>query len=197
MNTKENVLSRLSAGLKHEKLAYKIYGIVSLVLAIIMIFGGVVAMISGVFMTETEAYVYSDGVVYNGEIEGNINISDGDSSIIIGDGKIELSDDDAHIYIDGSEIEITDNDIAFFAGAGVIFAGMYCLIVGVIVLAVAIVNLVTASKVGKYRYSEVLTVKHAGSVGSIVLAAFFNEIALIFAIINFVIAKKNRAILEG
>ena len=72
---------------------------------------------------------------------------------------------------------------------------LFYIIFGIALLVVAIVNLVTASKIGKYRYSEVLTVKHAGSVGSIVLAAFFNEIALVFVIINFVTAKKNRNIL--
>ncbi len=193
MNTKENVVSRLSTGLKHERLAYKIYGIVSLVLAIIIMVCGFVSMIGGAFLTAEETY--TDEVIVHNEIDGNINISDGDSNIFIGDGRIEISDEDANIYIDGSEIEITEGDVAIMAGAGVIAVGMFYIIFGIILLVVAIVNLVTASKIGKYRYSEVLTVKHAGSVGSIVLAAFFNEIALVFAIINFVIAKKNSTIL--
>ena len=193
MNTKETVLTRLSTGLKHERLAYKIYGIVALVLAIIIMVCGFVSMVTGAFLTAEDSF--TGEVVYHNEIDGNINISDGDSNVYIGDGRIEINDEDAHIYIDGSEIEITEGDVAILAGASVVFVGMFYIIFGAILLAVAIVNLVTASKIGKYRYSEVLTVKHAGSVGSIVLAAIFNEIALVFAIINFVIAKKNSAVL--
>ncbi len=194
MNTKENVLSRLSTGLKHERLAYKIYGIVSLVLAIIIMVCGFVSMIGGAFLTAEETY--TDEVIFHNEINGSIDIADDDANVHIGNGKIEITDDDVHINIDGSEIEITEGDVAILAGVGVVAVGMFYIIFGIALLVVAIVNLVTASKIGKYRYSEVLTVKHAGSVGSIVLAAFFNEIALVFAIINFVIAKKNSAILN-
>lgn len=194
MNTKENVLSRLSTGLKHERLAYKIYGIVSLVLAIIIMVCGLVSMIGGAFLTAEETY--TDEVIFHNEINGSIDIADDDANVHIGNGKIEITDDDVHINIDGSEIEITEGDVAILAGVGVVAVGMFYIIFGIALLVVAIVNLVTASKIGKYRYSEVLTVKHAGSVGSIVLAAFFNEIALVFAIINFVIAKKNSAILN-
>lgn len=194
MNTKENVLSRLSTGLKHERLAYKIYGIVSLVLAIIIMVFGFVSMIGGAFLTAEETY--TDEVIFHNEINGSIDIADDDANVHIGNGKIEITDDDVHINIDGSEIEITEGDVAILAGVGVVAVGIFYIIFGIALLVVAIVNLVTASKIGKYRYSEVLTVKHAGSVGSIVLAAFFNEIALVFAIINFVIAKKNSAILN-
>ena len=194
MNTKENVLSRLSTGLKHERLAYKIYGIVALVLAIIIMVCGFVSMVAGAFLTEEDAF--TGEVVYHNEIDGNINISDGNSDILFENGRVEITDEDVHVYIDGEELTITDGDVAILAGAGIVFVGMFYIIFGALLLAVAIVNLVTASKIGKYRYSEVLTVKHAGSVGSIVLAAFFNEIALVFAIITFVVAKKNSAILN-
>ena len=194
MNTKENVLSRLSTGLKHERLAYKIYGIVALVLAIIIMVCGFVSMVAGAFLTEED--VFTGEVVYHNEIDGNINISDGNSDILFENGRVEITDEDVHVYIDGEELTITEGDVAILAGAGVVFVGMFYIIFGALLLVVAIVNLVTASKIGKYRYSEVLTVKHAGSVGSIVLAAFFNEIALVFAIINFVVAKKNSAILN-
>lgn len=192
MNTKENALARLSTGLKHERLAYKIYGIVALVLAIVIMVCGVVSMIAGAFLTATEATSYTSDINFDSSFE----ITDDDSNVLIGDGRIEITDDNASIYIDGSEIEITDEDVAILASAGVIAFSAFYIIFGVVLLAVAIVNLVMASKVGKYRYSEVLTVKHAGSVGSIVLAAFFNEIALVFVIINFVYAKRNRAVLE-
>ena len=192
MNTKENALARLSTGLKHERLAYKIYGIVALVLAIVIMVCGVVSMIAGAFLTATEATSYTSDINFDSSFE----ITDDDSNVLIGDGRIEITDDNASIYIDGSEIEFTDEDVAILAGAGVIAFSAFYIGFGIALLVVAIVNLVMASKVGKYRYSEVLTVKHAGSVGSIVLAAFFNEIALVFVIINFVYAKRNRAVLE-
>ncbi|MBR3988149.1 MAG: hypothetical protein IKK10_02475 [Clostridia bacterium] len=188
---KQNVINRLSTGLKHERLAYKIYGIVALVLAIIIMVCGVVMMVGGAFLTANETY--TNELSFN----SSIDIADDDANVYIGDGKIEIADDDVSVYIDGSEVEITEGDVAILAGAGVIFVSGFYIGFGAVLLAVAIVNLVMASKVGKYRYSEVLTVKHAGSVGSIVVAALFNEIALIFVIINFVYAKRNRAILEG
>lgn len=188
---KQNVLNRLSRGLKHERLAYKIYGIVTLVLAIIIMVFGVVSTVTGAFITATETY-YTEGISFS----SNVDISDEDSNIFIGDGNIEIADDDVSIHIDGNEFEITDGDVAVVAGMGVVAIGSFYIIFGAVLLAVAIVNLVMASKVGKYRLSEVLTVKHASSVGSIVVAAIFNEIALIFVIFNFVIAKKNRAVLE-
>lgn len=195
MNTKENLVNRLSTGLKRERLAYKIVGIVSLVLAILLVVIGVISMVSGAFLASTEASMGE--VVYSNDLSGNFEIIDGDSEIIFDDGKIEINDDDAHIYIDGSEIEITDGDVAVIAGAGIIAVSGFYIGLGCSLLAIAIVNLVMASKVGKYRSDETLTIKHASSVGSIVMAALFNEIALIFVIINFVVAKKNRAALEG
>lgn len=166
MNTKENVLARLSTGLNRERLTYKIYGIVAVVLAALIIVFGVIFAITGSYFT-------ADSVVTD-------------------------LDSNGYTYeIDGYEVEITDGDVAMVAGAGIIAFSAFYITFGVILLAVGIVNLVMASKVGKYRLNPELTVKHAGSVGSIILAAFFNEIALIFVIINFVIAKKNRAVLEG
>lgn len=166
MNTKENVLARLSTGLNRERLTYKIYGIVAIVLAALIIVFGVIFAIAGSYFT-------ADSVVTD-------------------------LDSNGYTYeIDGYEVEITDGDVAMVAGAGIIAFSAFYITFGVILLAVGIVNLVMASKVGKYRLNPELTVKHAGSVGSIILAAFFNEIALIFVIINFVIAKKNRAVLEG
>lgn len=191
MNTKENALARLSTGLKHERLAYKIYGIVSLVLAIVIVVCGIISAVAGAYLTAEETY--TNELSFN----SSINIADDDANIYIGDGRIEINDNNASVYIDGNEIEITEDDIAILAGAGVIAFSAFYITFGIILLAVAIVNLVMASKVGKYRLSDEATVKHAGSVGSIVVAALFNEIALIFVIINFVYAKRNRAILEA
>ncbi|MDO4419275.1 MAG: hypothetical protein Q4B92_02830 [Ruminococcus sp.] len=191
MNTKENALARLSTGLKHERLAYKIYGIVALVLAVIIMVCGVVSAIAGAYLTADETY--TSELSFN----SSIDIADDGASVHIGDGRIEINDDNASVYIDGNEIEFTEDDIAILAGAGVIAFSAFYITFGIILLAVAIVNLVMASKVGKYRLNPELTAKHAGSVGSIVVAALFNEIALIFVIINFVYAKRNRAILEA
>lgn len=106
--------------------------------------------------------------------------------------------DEIYSYnIDGEDYIITEGDAIGVAGVGIAAVGGFYFGFGFSLLAIAIVNLVMASKVGKYRFSEVLTVKHASSVGSIVVAALFNEIALIFVIINFVFAKRNRALLEG
>ncbi len=155
---KQNVINRLSTGLKHERLAYKIYGIVTIVIAAIVIIASIFAMVAGYSATP-------DIVVVNDVLEYHI-------------------------------VDFTDT---FVIGEDALIFGLSTtyLAIGVVLAVYGIVNLAMASKVGKYRFSEVLTVKHAGSVGSIVVAAIFNEIALIFAIINFVIAKKNRAVLEG
>lgn len=186
---KQNVINRLNTGLKHEKLAYKIYGIVSLVLAIVIMLCGGVMMISGAFLTAADAG--TDTISFNGEVVS------GDADILFENGRVEVTDEDVHVFIDGEEVTINESDVAILAGAGVIFFSVFYMVLGAVLLAVAIVNLVMSAKIGKYRLSDEATVKHAGSVGSIVMAAFFNEIALIFAIINFVVAKKNRAVLEA
>ena len=184
MNTKENVINRLSTGLKHERLAYKIYGIVCLALAAFILVAGIASMIAGAYLTANEAG--TNELSFN----SNIVVNDNDTKVIIdGNG--------LNVTVDGNEVNLTDDDVAILAGFGVVFASAYIIVFGIIFLVYGIVNLVIASKVGKYRLNPELTVRHAGSVGSIVLAAFFNEIALIFVIINFVIAKKNRAVLEG
>ena len=186
---KQNVINRLNTGLKHEKLAYKIYGIVSLVLAIIIMLCSGIMMVGGAFLTGADAS--TNELSFNGEI------IDGNADILFENGRVEINDENAHIYIDGEELTITESDAVILAGASVIIMGIVYLAFGLILLAVAIVNLVMSSKIGKYRLSDEATVKHAGSVGSIVMAAIFNEIALVFVIINFVVAKKNRAVLEG
>lgn len=67
-------------------------------------------------------------------------------------------------------------------------------------LAMGIVGIVCAGKLKK-QISQIYTnaapaFAHCNSVGMIVLSALFNEIALIFVIINFVRAKTNRALME-
>ncbi len=133
MNTKENAVSKLSTGLKHETVAYRIFGIVMLALAAITI-------LSGIFILLADTSVHTLGF-------GN------DSNYLV-------------------------------------------LGYGFVVLAIAIVNLIRSSKISKYRLDEALTVKHAGSVSSIVISALFNEVALVFSIINFVTSKTNKALLS-
>lgn len=167
----QRCLDRLSTGLKHERLCYKIYGIVMIVMAAIFIVCGIVSMITGAYLTAADATTYEfDPYSYSYEINGN-------------------------------EIEITDGDVALLAGVSVIAFSAVYIICGLVLLAVAIVNLVMSGKLGKYRqnlYTDCTAgAKHASSVGSIVLAAFFNEIALIFVIINFVFMKKNEATFEA
>lgn len=70
-----------------------------------------------------------------------------------------------------------------------------------LLLPVVIVGFVMGSKVLRY-YNESAAncenaIKHAGSVGVIVLAAIFSTPALIFVIINFAKTKKRRAALEA
>lgn len=157
-----NVIDSLSNGLKHERLAYKIVGIVLVVCAAILIVCGIVSLATGSYLTSTE----SANSLYAHDVEGY-------------------------------EFEITDGDVAAIAGVGVAVFGGFYLGAGFSVLAIGIVNLILAGRAGKHRLSDDATINHAGSVGSIVLAAFFNEIALIFVIFNFVKAKKNRALLAG
>ncbi len=161
---RQSVVEALSNGLRRERLAYKIAGIVLLVCAAILIVCGIVSMATGSYLTATESA--SENSLYSHNVEGY-------------------------------EFEITDGDVAVVAGLGVIMFGGFYLGFGFSLLAIAIVNLVLAAKVGKCRLSDEATIRHAGSVGSIVLAAFFNEIALIFVIFNFVKAKKNRALLSA
>ena len=200
MNTKESTLQRLSAGLKREALAYRIVGIVGLVIAILSLIIGIAFMGVGTYLTATET---STSEI---QFENNYIISDGDSSIKFNEDGLVIQDNDDYVEFnedgiiiqDGNDtIEFTENDAFILAGVGVMAFGGFYVGFGGSLLAIAIVNLVMASKVSKSRYSEVLTAKHAGSVGSIVMAALFNEIALIFVIINFVHAKRNRAVLES
>lgn len=67
------------------------------------------------------------------------------------------------------------------------------------ILPIIIVNFTMTKKLGKYR-AKLFTdcndgISHCG-VGSIILAALFNEVALVFAIINFVQVKSNAAVIE-
>ena len=74
--------------------------------------------------------------------------------------------------------------------------GIY-VVCGLILLAVAIVNLVMVKKASVYRDGITADPRAAlsrcGSIGPLVLSVFFNEIALIFVIINFVRIKSHAA----
>lgn len=91
-------------------------------------------------------------------------------------------------------IGVATNEV--LAGFGVIYI-LYALLF----IPIAIVNLKMIGRAEHYMnivYSDADAVEErAGSVGMIILAAFFNEIALIFIIINFVRAKTQKNILKS
>ncbi len=78
--------------------------------------------------------------------------------------------------------------------------GIIYLMLGLLYLPIAIVNKVMVKKTHdcmKMLYIEPKTVlARCGSVGMIVLAAFFNNVALIFIIINFVRTKTNKEAID-
>lgn len=78
--------------------------------------------------------------------------------------------------------------------------GFVFLLYSILFLPIAIINMVMIGKVDYYRNSLYNdcgpTVTRSTSVGNIVFAAFFNEIALIFIIINFVFVKRNKAVFD-
>lgn len=81
------------------------------------------------------------------------------------------------------------------------FFTVYGIVMTISLLPVVIMGFVMGSKVHRY-WEESATncsnaLKHAGSVGVIVLGAFFSTPALVFIIINFSKTKKNRAELEA
>lgn len=88
----------------------------------------------------------------------------------------------------------------FMADSDAAAAAVALFIAASIFLAPAIIGLIKASRIGRYMeniYDDPISALNCtGSVGSIVLAAFFNEIALIFVIINFARTKSNDKIVE-
>ncbi len=77
---------------------------------------------------------------------------------------------------------------------------VYLIMYLIIFVPVAIANLVMPKKLDYYLktlYTDIRPAqKRISEVGMIVYAAFFNEIALIFVIINFARAKSNRALAD-
>ncbi len=85
---------------------------------------------------------------------------------------------------------------AFLGG---MLGGMY-IGIGAMFIAIGVVNFKMIAKVDFYLervYNDPKTVlERAESIGMIVFCAFFNEIALIFYIINFVRMKSNKKVIE-
>ena len=81
------------------------------------------------------------------------------------------------------------------------FLGGYYLMIAVILLPVAIINLKMVKRAEHYMnivYNDAPAVEErSGNVGMIVLSAIFNEIAMIFIIINFVRTKNNKEVLRS
>lgn len=164
----QKCLDGLSSRLKWERIAWKINGIVFLVCAIIFLLIGFIGTIAGGSLVADNAsysYDYYDGEYYY--------------------------DDDYGYYSDNVDGE------DFVGAIGLVYGIVY--VIGGLVgfLPVAIVSLVMAKKVGKYReklYTDCTDgYNHATSVGSIVLGALFNEVALVFIIINFILTRNKKA----
>lgn len=82
-----------------------------------------------------------------------------------------------------------------FAAAAVMY-----MFAGLMYLPIAIVNLKMVGRAEHYMnivYNDAAVEERAGNVGMIVLSAFFNNIAMVFIIINFVSAKNNKDILRS
>lgn len=165
-------LNSMNNRLKWERIAWKVQGIILLVLAIIFMLISVIGATVGIFSTATS--VSSDDGYYYEEYDDGIYYYD---------------------YEDDYSTDMSD----FGIGVAMSVFGVY-ITIGAMFLAIAIVNLVMAKKVGKYRkslYTDCTdALDHSTSVGSIVMGAIFNEYALIAIIINFIVTKKNIAIFE-
>lgn len=109
--------------------------------------------------------------------------------VIIGLGLLFLAGT-AGMAIDGSSED----------ALGLGLATVYLVVYGGMFLPLAIIGLVSAKKVEGYMngmYADFRPAwKRCGSVGMIVFTAFFNELALIFYIINFVRIKSNARLIE-
>ncbi len=101
--------------------------------------------------------------------------------------------------VNGISRDIHDN-ISGPAAVINLVAGSSLLICGALFLPVAVINLIMIGKTQRYingLYKDCgEAVKRASSVGMIVFSALFNEIAMIFIIINFVNARRHRAVFE-
>ncbi len=102
--------------------------------------------------------------------------------------------------IAGLSIRSMDSDFEE-AGFLLIFFGLYCMIFALMFAPIIIMGFVMGKKVMDY-YNEsardcTRALKHVGSVGLIVLGAFFSTPAMIFIIINFAKYKKHREELEA
>lgn len=164
----QKCLDGLSSRLKWERTAWKISGIVFLICAIVFLLIGLIGTVAGgALIADNASYSYD---YYDGEY---------------------YFDDDYGYYSDNVDGE------DFVAVFGLSFGVTYGFMGLAAFLPLAIVNLVMAKKVGKYReklYTDCTDgYNHATSVGSIVLGALFNEIALVFIIINFVLTKNKGA----
>lgn len=84
-------------------------------------------------------------------------------------------------------------------GFGILFL-VYALVFGCMFIAIGIVNIITAGKIPQYTdtlYKDFRAAnKRCNSIGMIVFSYFFNTIALVFFVINFVRMKTNKPMIE-
>lgn len=134
------LLDKFSLGLKHERLCWKV---------------------SGIVFTVMSAFFVFFGLIFGIATAGTINYSEG-----------------AYAFLS--------------------FCITYSMM-GLMYLPIAIINMIMKKKIEDYRaklYTDCRDGIGHYSVGSIVFAAFFNTIALVFIIIYFIQAKNNSAVIE-
>lgn len=180
-------LDSLSNRLKWERIAWRVPGIILLVCSIVLLSIGTIFGVMGLVtladnsQVNVESYNFDDYGYHFDEYDGYYY-------------------DDYYDYYDYYDYDTrTDDAETVLGGVGVVF-WIYYFFMGITFLPIAIVNLVMAKKVKKYRnklYTDCTdAVNHATSVSSIVLGAIFNQYALIAIIINFILTKQNKEVFD-
>ena len=188
------LLDRMMKFLRYEHFGWKLVGIMLLIYTIVFIVGGLIVMICGVGLGALNIGRMANAPEQPGGVI-NFDPSAGFSFEIDQNGQISINNTPLP---EGAAGRVNPNEIsmifvALFMAYGILFITMALLLY----LPVAIINLKMLKKVEYYEntlYSDVsIARKRCTSVGMIVFAAFFNKIALIFIIINFVKTRKNAA----
>ena len=101
----------------------------------------------------------------------------------------------ALFFLFGVIILAVGNDIAPVGGVFI-----YCAFIFAMIIAIGIINIIAAGKIPQYTntlYKDFRAAhKRCNSIGMIVFGYFFNTIALVFYLINFVRMKSNKAMAE-
>lgn len=88
------------------------------------------------------------------------------------------------------------DEVGMAIGSVMIF--LYCIVFGGLFIAIGVINIITAGKMPQYTdtlYKDFRAAhKRCNSIGMIIFGYFFNTIALVFYVINFVRMKCNKAL---